>query len=334
MNLHVNRRLFADALLATAQYFDIQPIFIEKDYWITRSLKQLAEADAEGRAIFKGGTSLSKAHLIGSRFSEDIDVAIVNAASLNGNQRKTLIRRLAKAASAGLEEVVSPGVTSKGSSYYRAIYGYTQLAEMYVVQADMPVRLGQIMLEINSFANPYPFEKCRIGSFIGDFLSATGNDGIREEYGLNDFSMNVLDKRRTAAEKIVSLLRFSLANDYTRELAKKIRHFYDLYFLATDPHCAEYFKSSDFANDINSLIAHDRALFDKPEGWSQRSLNESPLFNDLLGIWKNSLWSLYESELSVLAYKKIPSSHVVIQSVAALIEQVRKSVNITENEIN
>lgn len=76
MNLHDNRRLFTDAVLATAQYLDINPIFVEKDYWITRSLRLMADADPEGRAIFKGGTSLSKAHYIGSRFSEDIDVAL------------------------------------------------------------------------------------------------------------------------------------------------------------------------------------------------------------------------------------------------------------------
>ncbi|MDE6794899.1 MAG: nucleotidyl transferase AbiEii/AbiGii toxin family protein [Muribaculaceae bacterium] len=85
MNLHDNQKLFADAVLAAAQHLDINPIFIEKDYWITRSLKLMSEADPDGRAIFKGGISLSKAHFIGSKFSEDIDVAIVNADSLNGN---------------------------------------------------------------------------------------------------------------------------------------------------------------------------------------------------------------------------------------------------------
>ena len=114
MNLHDNRKLFLDAVLATAQHLDINPIFVEKDYWISRSLKLLALSDTDGRAIFKGGTSLSKAHLIGSRFSEDIDIAIVDADSMSGNQRKTLIRRLAKSATSGLDEIPVSGVTSKG----------------------------------------------------------------------------------------------------------------------------------------------------------------------------------------------------------------------------
>lgn len=221
MNLHENKKLFADAVFATAEYLEINPVFVEKDYWITRSLQMLAQSDTDNRAIFKGGTSLSKAHFIGTRFSEDIDIAIVNASSLNGNQRKMLIRKLAKSMTAGLDEIPAPGVTSKGSSYYKAIYGYDRLAELNDSVTGTPIKLGQIMVEINSFANPYPYEKCVIDNFIGTFLSASGNQSFIGQYGLEPFPLNVLDKRRTATEKIVSLLRFSLAPDYDIELPKK-----------------------------------------------------------------------------------------------------------------
>lgn len=38
MNLHEDKKLFADAVFATAEYLEINPVFVEKDYWITRSL--------------------------------------------------------------------------------------------------------------------------------------------------------------------------------------------------------------------------------------------------------------------------------------------------------
>ncbi len=325
MNLHDNQKLFADAVLATAQHLDINPIFVEKDYWISRSLKLMSEADPDGRAIFKGGTSLSKAHFIGSRFSEDIDVAIVNADSLSGNQRKSLIKRLAKSATTGIEEIPTPGVTSKGSSYYKAIYGYPQLPELTAPIEGMPLRRGQIMLEINSFANPYPYVDCKISNFIGEFLKETGNGEMVAEYGLEGFSMNVLDKRRTATEKIVSLLRFSLAKDYGHELSKKIRHFYDLHFLMEDPECSEYFHSMEFCSDLKSLLDHDRKMFDNPDGWNMRPVWDSPLFKSLDEIWENGLSSLYEKELSALAYKTIPSAKSVIESVSTLIGEIRSS---------
>ena len=55
----------------------------------------MAANDKDDRAIFKGGTSLTKAYGIGSRFSEDIDIAISEAWMLSGNQLKMLIKRTA-----------------------------------------------------------------------------------------------------------------------------------------------------------------------------------------------------------------------------------------------
>lgn len=325
MNLHEDKKLFADAVLATSEYLEINPVFVEKDYWITRSLKMLAQSDTDNRAIFKGGTSLSKAHFIGTRFSEDIDIAIVNASSLNGNQRKMLIRKLAKSMTAGLDEIPTPGVTSKGSSYYKAIYGYDRLAELNDSVIGTPIKLGQIMVEINSFANPYPFEKCVIDNFIGTFLSASGNQSFIEQYALEPFPLNVLDKRRTATEKIVSLLRFSLAPDYDIELPKKIRHFYDLYYLMENKECADYFYSDEFISDLKSLLEHDREMFDNPGNWNSRPLSDSPLFHSFEKIWDAQLSDIYTAELSRLAYKAIPDSTVVLKHIQAIMSKIESS---------
>ena len=327
MNLHENKKLFADAVLAAAQHLSINPIFVEKDYWITRSLKLMAEADSDKQAIFKGGTSCSKAHRIGARFSEDIDVAIVGAASLNGNQRKMLIKRLAKAMTYGLEEIPAPGITSKGSNYYKAIYGYDRIPEIHdaVIGDNVPVRLGQIMVEINSFANPYPFVECEIGNFIQEFLNKTGNEGIISEYGLRAFRLNVLDRRRTATEKIVSLLRFSLADDYEIELPHKIRHFYDLHFLMEDSECAGYFHSDEFISDLTSLVNHDREMFDNPTGWASRTIAESPLCASLPALWESRLSAIYQTELSGLAYREIPDESAVLANVSKIFGIIKES---------
>lgn len=84
MKLHENPQLFADAIEADSRPIEegglgIKSIFIEKDYWICRSLSLMVTGDKESRAIFKGGTSLTKAYGIGARFSEDIDIAIAEA---------------------------------------------------------------------------------------------------------------------------------------------------------------------------------------------------------------------------------------------------------------
>ena len=41
MNLHLDKDNFEGAIVATANYFKIPEIFIEKDYWVTYALHQL-----------------------------------------------------------------------------------------------------------------------------------------------------------------------------------------------------------------------------------------------------------------------------------------------------
>ena len=62
MNLHENKTLFQDAVLATSQYLNIPEIFIEKDYWVTIALHQIFHSDMAGQVVFKGGTALSKCY--------------------------------------------------------------------------------------------------------------------------------------------------------------------------------------------------------------------------------------------------------------------------------
>lgn len=114
MNFHENKKLFTDAVLAAAEYLDIHPVYIEKDYWITRSLKLMMQNPNADKAIFKGGTSLSKAHKIGNRFSEDIDIAIANADTLTGNQLKMLLKKIAKEMTSGPKRCLQRGLPAKG----------------------------------------------------------------------------------------------------------------------------------------------------------------------------------------------------------------------------
>ena len=209
MKLHTDQQLFKDAINfasrpATDGGLGISPLFIEKDYWVSRSLKLMAEHDKDGRAVFKGGTSLSKAYGIGARFSEDIDVAISDAWTLSGNQLKNLIRKTAHDMTDGLDEIPIPGKTSKGSHYYKAYYHYPQIMESLAATSINP---GQILVEINSFANPYPSERRVIQSFLTTFLQRSGNEQLIEEYDMQPFVIQVLDKRRTLTEKLVSLIR-------------------------------------------------------------------------------------------------------------------------------
>ena len=323
MNLHENRELFADAIQAASRPKEegglgIKSIFIEKDYWICRSLALMAANDTEGRAIFKGGTSLTKAYGIGHRFSEDIDVAIAEAGTMKGNQLKNLIRGISKAMTEGLQEVVLPGLTSKGSNYRKAYYTYPSAISNGQAGA---IKAGQLLVEINSFANPYPYQKCRLQSMLTDFLQITGNKAIIEEYQMQAFEVNVLDKRRTMTEKLVSLLRCSLANEYISELIAKIRHFYDLHYLLHDQETASYLKDEAFKTDFSTLFAQDQERFNNPEGWQNKDITDSPLIKDWQQSWQ-SIKHIYLKELPDLAYQDIPTANEIEESFVTIIQHL------------
>lgn len=108
-----------------------------------------------------------------------------------------MVKRTAKGMTEGLQEIVMPGFTSKGSHYYKAYYSYPRAIDTQQIGA---IKAGQLLVEINSFANPYPYQQCRIQSFLTEFLQKTGNSHLIEEYNMQPFEVNVLDRRRTLTE--------------------------------------------------------------------------------------------------------------------------------------
>src|ERR1035438_10294674 len=67
-----------DLFLGTARQLGTPEQYVEKDFWVCWTLDALfnGPAGAGPRLLFKGGTSLSKAYGLISRFSEDIDVPV------------------------------------------------------------------------------------------------------------------------------------------------------------------------------------------------------------------------------------------------------------------
>ncbi|HWC95304.1 MAG TPA: nucleotidyl transferase AbiEii/AbiGii toxin family protein [Candidatus Sulfopaludibacter sp.] len=67
------RDIFSEA----AARLGIRPTIIEKDFWVCVALKLLFQKSRFAKSlVFKGGTSLSKAHGLIERFSEDIDLVL------------------------------------------------------------------------------------------------------------------------------------------------------------------------------------------------------------------------------------------------------------------
>jgi hypothetical protein len=281
-------------------------VFIEKDYWITLVLKRLSESDYVESAVFKGGTSLLKGYKLIERFSEDLDIAIINVPGLTGNKIKNLIRKLEKEISPDLTEIENSPLASKGSRFRKTVFSYPKTGDVRFYQGIS----DKLVIEINSFANPFPFKKCEINSFIGLSLALNSQKNLIEKYGLTPFIVNVLDKRQTLVEKLVSLFRSSFDNDPITSITGKIRHFYDLYYLYMDKECRDFVESDKFQLTFNDIWNHDQEVFDEPIEWQEKPFTQSSLIMQFRDIW--SLIKLnYTKEISTLAFSEIPNESLV-----------------------
>jgi len=312
--LHHHTEIFKSAIKETSNNLNIRDYFIEKDYWLSLVLKRLSESQYVDSVVFKGGTSLSKAYNLINRFSEDVDIAVINNPEWSGNIVKTLIRDVEKKVAADLKEEIVPEVSSKGSRFRKSVFSYSSVFKDITLGAIS----DKLIIEINSFANPYSYEKVAIQSMTGKFFQDHNQTQLVEKYQLQPFFLNVLDKRQTLLEKLISLIRFSFDTDPVQSIAGKIRHFYDLYYLLSDSICSDYIKRINFKEDFNKLLEHDKAIFNDPKDWVQKSIGESPLITNTDQLW-SSLKVKYNTELPQIAYSSIPDETEVINSFKILL---------------
>ncbi|MBN2681926.1 MAG: nucleotidyl transferase AbiEii/AbiGii toxin family protein [Bacteroidales bacterium] len=309
MILHKDSKSFQAAINIASDKLGILPEFIEKDYWITVILKRLFESNYNEDVVFKGGTSLSKGYRLIDRFSEDVDIAVLNVSEISGNKIKNLIRDVEKSISIDLTEIENHPMSSKGSRFRKAFYKYNRLGDSRLYQTIS----DNIIIEINSFANPFPYEKKEINSLIGISLAMNNQLDLLRKYELLPFKINVLDKRQTLNEKLVSLLRFSFEDNPVDGISGKIRHFYDLHFLLRDKDCKLYIESPEFKKRLDEIWQHDQLTFNEPENWKGKTVNESVLYSNTVEMW-DKVKEVYKKELSALAFKTIPDNEEVLKS--------------------
>lgn len=303
MKLHEYQDDFKDLILATSQALGIREIYIEKDYWVTLALKNLANSKYVDVTVFKGGTSLSKALHVIERFSEDIDLALVPNEDLSGNQIKKLITNIQKTVAGSLPEIEIDGLTSKGSKFRKTVHAYKRVTryDNYGQASD------KILIEVNSFANPSPYNRQVVSSYISEFLKEKGLSEDIEKFGLEEFEINVLDIRRTFVEKVLGLIRASYFESPSDELQKKIRHIYDLERIINKEEMTEFLSSDSFFDMINKVKKDDADNHEFKGDWLDNPLSTSLIFNKTDEVW-DELEHTYQNDFAALVYGDLPSS--------------------------
>lgn len=322
MKLHENPQLFADVIKSAAKLLDMPQEFVEKDYWICQILQRLSRHDKSQYVVWKGGTSLAKAYGLINRFSSDVDVAVLTE-TMSQNQQKKFIARIGHDTTVDLEETDMGNETIKNNRFRKTFHTYK--SAISDVNNSLAFLGCFVIVEINTYGNPYPFERRMVKSFITEVFEQQGLQDTITSYDMAPFELNVLDKRRTMCEKVVSLLRFSFFDNPIEGLSSKIRHFYDLHFMSMDEDCREYLKN-EFPSNLMELIAHDKAEFDRPPLWKDADLTTSVLFTSFDETWQK-LASTYKSELGRLTYGSLPAPDEIASSISQLMEYVQNIVS-------
>lgn len=313
MNLHKDKSEFKDAIIATSQNLEIREVYIEKDYWVTYALKQLANSKYKDIAIFKGGTSLSKALNLIERFSEDIDLALMIPDGTSGNQVKKLIGEIQKTAAGDIPEIQIDGITSKGSKFRKTVHQYDRVVE----GSNYGQASDKLLIEINSFANPNPHSLKKIQSYIGTYLIDSGRIDLVKIYELEEFEINVLQLERTYTEKILGLIRASYQDYPIEGLKKKIRHIYDLERITRKTEIREFLQSPAFFDKLNEVKKDDSSNHEFSGDWIDEPLMSNTLFRDVEKTWKQLEYA-YQNDFAPLVYGKLPNPNEIIETLKTI----------------
>jgi len=294
MTLHKDKNAFRDLIQLTSKKLNISDIYIEKDYWVVYILHLLSNSKYSKNIVFKGGTSLSKAYNLIKRFSEDIDLQLLNFNG-NDNQKKKFIKKIEKEITQDLDYLKDHPRESKHGNIRKTIYNYDKETDNDVFfQASK-----EIVLEINAMSTPDPYEIKKIRTYIADFLLLENKKEFINEYGLNDIEVYVLNKNRTFIEKIFALLDYSFLDNYIEELSKKIRHLYDVYMLIMNKEVYNFFNSDQFYYMANRVVI-ENDFYNKRK---DTIYTKSVLFNiDEL----NKLERNYKNDFSAFLFGDLP----------------------------
>jgi hypothetical protein len=208
------------AFTETAARMGLNPLIVEKDFWVCWCLGRLFEIKDLPGHIFKGGTSLSKVYGVIHRFSEDIDISINRAElgfdkdhdpaaeTLSGKKRRELREELAATCAKFIEAEMLPRFNATCAAILGA-NGWSAFmddrdSDRQSILFQYPPSLTEyqegaylapaVLLEFGCRGDQWPSSEATIRPFVAEQFP----DLIRYP----DVKLIVLDAQRTFWEKV------------------------------------------------------------------------------------------------------------------------------------
>jgi hypothetical protein len=262
MLLHKDKEAFKEIVIATAMYFSLQNFQVEKDYYVSLFLNEMAKQDIP--VVFKGGTSLSKCYDLIDRFSEDIDLAVnFNSTKAGKRLRKRLKEAIVQAIynldfKFGNEKEVE---SNKDYNMYKVEYdkqfsGHTTMVDYIIVETIVVYK-------------PYPTKTHLVSNYIIKYLERKNELTLINQYELKPFMMQIQTIERTFIDKLFALCDYHITEKYYRYS----RHLYDIHKIWIS-------KKLDIklVKDIMNDVIADRSQF----GTQNHSVKPGTMINSIL----------------------------------------------------
>jgi len=238
---------FDQAIIRATKHFQsrgLREAIIEKDYYVTETLRMIAGA-ADDKVIFKGGTSLSKGWNLIQRFSEDVDIFLDPTAFKPSLGKKGIDRELKK-----LRQQIErhPGLSfvSKESQTIGG-FGRNDRFEYKQRFAGTGEIRNRVLVEAGTASGREPTEQVKLQSYVGLFLAEVGQSLGADDEG--PFEMRLLHFRRTFVEKMFAIhAKVEAFKAKQTGISAYARHYYDLHCLADRPEVLAMLNSKEYAD--------------------------------------------------------------------------------------
>jgi predicted nucleotidyltransferase component of viral defense system len=298
---------------------------IEKDWWITMTLRALFACECSDHIVFKGGTSLSKAWNLIERFSEDIDIAIDRKFfGFEEKLKKKQITNLRRASCSYIKNTLQNELNQKLQN--NGIIGYSlfvpesedttkdpQIIEIHFKSLFTPDYIrDKVVIEIGARSLVEPSENIRLRSIIADYYP-------QSNYADDYFAVPTVVPQRTFLEKAFLLHEEFQKPPEKIRVNRMTRHIYDLEKLM-DTNFAE--SALNNSNLYNVIVEHRRILTAMKEVDYSTHVPEKINFvppDFILDSWRED----YEIMQSGMIYGKSLSFEKLIERIKLLNERFR-----------
>jgi len=249
---------------------------IEKDWWVTLTLKALFTGPYAQSLVFKGGTSLSKCYKLIQRFSEDIDIVLdpqVLGMEYREEPTKSFLNRLKRRgcmftttellkslevqlASIGIPqglltiyaEEVAMNMPDKDPQTIYIIYPSLYESSNYIKNI--------VKIEVGVRAKIEPYSMIPIESMLNQFFP-------NKAYGEAPFEVRAVDARKTFIEKAFLLHEELKKPDRAKIRTERMsRHFYDLVRMMDTEICTQALADKE----LYAAIIKHRSFYNKIPG--------------------------------------------------------------------